>query len=102
MNQDRFAGIIGLAPKSSEKQLEAFVEQVKQINRFSETDQLDSMFSFYLTSKPNQPGSFVTFGGYDLSKYAKPGAKKDDIFWGTLVHSERYWTLNMAQISLNE
>lgn len=60
------------------------------------------MFSFYLTSKPNQPGSFVTFGGYDLSKYAKPGAKADDIFWGTIVHSERYWTLNMAQVSLNE
>jgi hypothetical protein len=60
------------------------------------------MFSFYLTSKPNQPGSFVTFGGYDLSKYARLGAKPDDIFWGKIVSSERYWTLNMASVALSD
>lgn len=66
--QDRFAGIIGLAPRSSEKQLEAFVGQVHTLNTFSETgdNKLDPMFSFYLTSVPNMDGSFVTFGGYDL------------------------------------
>lgn len=38
VDQDRFAGIIGLAPKSSEQQLRAFIAQVTEINRFSTED----------------------------------------------------------------
>jgi len=36
--QDRFAGIVGLAPKSSERELKAFISQVDDINKFSEKD----------------------------------------------------------------
>ena len=36
------------------------------IDEIRETDQLDAMFSFYFTKIPNEAGSFVTFGGYDL------------------------------------
>ena len=60
------------------------------------------MFSFYLTSKPNQGGSFVTFGGYDLAQYARAGSKADDIFWGQIIPQEKYWTLNMASVGLND
>jgi hypothetical protein len=38
VDQDRFAGIIGLAPKSSEQQLRAFIQQVTEVNRFSAED----------------------------------------------------------------
>ena len=38
VEQDRFAGIIGLAPKSSEEHLRAFIAQVTEINRFSTED----------------------------------------------------------------
>ena len=60
------------------------------------------MFSFYLTSKPNEAGSAVTFGGYDLKMYAREGATPDDIYWAKTINNEKYWTLNMAQISLND
>ena len=83
VEQDRFAGIIGLAPKSSEKQLQAFVTQVHDINRFSTEDQLNSQFSFYLSTGDD---SSITFGGYDLAQYAKPGSKKEDVFWSNILH----------------
>ena len=36
--------------------------------------EFDQMFSIYLSNDGKSPGD-VTFGGYDLDKYAKKGAK---------------------------
>lgn len=99
MAQDRFAGIIGLSPKSSEQKLPSFVSQVHEINRFSTEDQLSPQFSFYITTGDD---SQITFGGYDLHQYAKSGAKDDDIFWASILRQEKYWTVNMDLAGLAE
>jgi len=41
----------------------------------------------------------VTFGGYDVQKYSK-GKTDKDVFWANTVHGEKFWTLNMGDISL--
>ena len=38
VENDRFAGIIGLSPRSTEKALEPFVAQVQETNKISLTD----------------------------------------------------------------
>ena len=58
---------------------------------------MNSQFSFYLSTGDD---SSITFGGYDLAQYAKPGAKKEDVFWSNILHQEKYWTVNMGQIGL--
>lgn len=80
VENDRFAGIIGLAPTSTEKNLQAFMKQLQQINTFGEKDSLQAMFSVFLSKTPEEDGS-ITFGGYDLAQYAKSGATENDIFW---------------------
>jgi hypothetical protein len=42
----------------------------------------------------------VTFGGYDVALYAKPGKTEKDVFWANTVKNEKFWTLNMGSISL--
>lgn len=42
----------------------------------------------------------VTFGGYDVEKYSKPGKTEKDVFWADTVHGEKFWTLNMGAVSL--
>ena len=42
----------------------------------------------------------VTFGGYDVSLYAKPGKTEKDVFWANTVKGEKFWTLNMREVSL--
>ena len=56
------------------------------------------MVSFYLSKTPKEQG-MVTFGGYDVAKYSKGKAEKD-VFWADTVHGEKYWTLNMGDVSL--
>jgi hypothetical protein len=99
VSQDRFAGIIGLAPRSSESQLGAFIDQVKQINFSSKQDALSPLFSFYLSRNPSEDGR-ITFGGYDIANFAQPGKKEADIFWGKAVPYERYWTLPMNKLTI--
>ena len=38
----------------------------------------------------------ITFGGYDVSRYAKQGMKDADIFWAQMSDSEKYWTVPMV------
>jgi len=99
VSQDRFAGIIGLAPGSTEASLGTFLDQVKEINYSSKKDALSPLFSFYLSRTPSEDGR-VTFGGYDIASFAKPGKTEQDIFWGTTVPYEKYWTLPMSKVSL--
>lgn len=42
----------------------------------------------------------VTFGGYDVAQFSKPGKTEKDIFWAKSVAGEKYWTLNMGDVSL--
>jgi len=52
------------------------------------------MFSFYLSKDVSESG-YVTFGGYNLAQFAKPGSKDEDIFWASIVPQEKFWTLYM-------
>lgn len=49
VSRDRFGGIIGLAPVSTEHALRAFVDQVSSNNFFSKKTEIDPKFSFYLS-----------------------------------------------------
>jgi len=99
VENDRFAGIIGLAPTSTEKNLQGFMKQLAQINQFGEKDSLQALFSVFLSKTPEEDGS-ITFGGYDLAQYAKSGATENDIFWGKVNQNENYWTLGMSGAGL--
>jgi len=35
----------------------------------------------------------ITFGGYDLEKYAKKGLTEKDIVWWDLTHNKQYWII---------
>jgi len=59
------------------------------------------MFSFYLSKDPAQDGR-VTFGGYDVASFAKPGSTDKDIFWSDAIRGERYWTLGMSGVALED
>lgn len=64
------------------------------INRFSTSDQLKPQFSVYLSPIKEEDGS-ITFGGYDVARYAKKGSTDADIFWSSTYDGERYWTVPM-------
>jgi len=54
----------------------------------------------FLSNKPEDPGK-ITFGGYDLAKYAKAGSTDQDIFWSDLAHARTYfWTIKMGPMTL--
>ena len=55
------------------------------------------MFSLYLSNKLDINGK-ITFGGYDLSKYAKKGSKESDIFWMDQSINEAYWAVNSKSV----
>lgn len=59
------------------------------------------MFSVYLSKTPKINGS-ITFGGYDLAQYAKPGLTDHDIFWADVSKQEHYWTICMTQAGLED
>jgi hypothetical protein len=44
----------------------------------------------------------VTFGGYDLSQFAKPGSGDSDIFWSKMIKNEKYWTTAMSDVGLKD
>ena len=50
------------------------------------------MFSFYFGKGSGSSGN-LKFGGYDLEKYAKAGAKDEDIKWNKLVEESEGWTI---------
>lgn len=50
------------------------------------------MFSFYLSKGAGSEGN-LKIGGYNLAKYARPGATNDDIIWNPVVDDG--WTIPM-------
>jgi len=51
------------------------------------------MFSIYLSNDPKVKGK-VTFGGYDLPKFAKKGSQESDVAWFDQSANEQYWAVN--------
>jgi hypothetical protein len=43
----------------------------------------------------------VTFGDYDVKRFAKTGLSDKDVFWGKAVQGESYWTLNLKDAALS-
>jgi len=72
---------------------------VTQINHASPSDQLSPLFSFYLSKTPSEDG-YVTFGGYDIGRFAKPGSSESSVFWAEISTFEKLWTLPMNSPAL--
>lgn len=51
------------------------------------------MLSVYLSNDPKVKGK-ISFGGYDLKKYAKKGSTEKDVFWADQAPNEHYWAVN--------
>jgi len=58
------------------------------------------MFSFYLSNDKKSNGKII-FGGYDL-KWAKPDAKKEDIFWLKQSGNTNYWSVNGNKVQVGK
>lgn len=43
----------------------------------------------------------VTFGGYDVPRFAKDGLTDNDVFWSKIVRDEKMWTLDINGISMS-
>ena len=72
------------------------------LNQVSSTKVIDTVFSFFLT-KNEKPGSILTFGGYNVEKFAKEGLKESDVKWFDIdKQNMQYWSIPMGgdQISL--
>jgi len=54
--------------------------------------EFDQVFSIYLSNDAKSPGD-ISFGGYDLDKFAKKGK---NIVWADQSSNEAYWALNTA------
>jgi len=91
LDRDKFSGIIGLSPNLvGAKNLNGFLNQV-QSNKV-----IDPVFSFYLT-KNEKPGSTLTFGGYNIDKFAKDGLKESDVKWfDSDKENMQYWSIPMG------
>lgn len=59
---------------------------------------LSPIFSFYLGKGASSSG-MLTFGGYDLEKYAE-SSKPSDIFWSKASDFEKYWSISMDTVAL--
>jgi len=101
-------GLIGLAPiVSKEKELKeplnngipGFIAQLK--NDESYKADFATQFSIYLSTNEGA-GSAMSFGGYDLSKFARSGAKDSDVQWADIGANEAYWTMNSKASSFGD
>ena len=87
-------GLIGLAPVAhvSKKKIPGFIQQLKSNPDF--TNNFEQMFSIYLSSNSATPGG-ITFGGYDIQKYAKSG---QEINWIAQSDLSAYWAVNSKSV----
>ena len=42
----------------------------------------------------------ITFGNYDIEKFAKKGLTTSDMFWASLIDSPYYWTVGLDDVSM--
>lgn len=102
------SGIVGLAPTpATASELETplkgnvagFVAQLRNSKKYN--DQFKEMFSIYLSNDFESKGK-ITFGGYDLDKYAKKGSTEKDIFWADQARNEQYWAINNKDVTFGK
>lgn len=102
------SGIVGLAPTpASDAELKTplagnvagFVAQLRNSKKYN--DQFKEQFSIYLSNDFKSKGK-ITFGGYDLAKYAKKGSTEKDIFWADQARNEQYWAINNKAVTFGE
>jgi saccharopepsin len=98
IEKDKFSSIVGLGPKSDVGRMPSFIEQVAGLGGVGGEDDVAPIFSIFLTNKDQTNGA-ITFGGYDLPKYAQSGKTEGDVFWAEMAHAQTYfWVMNMGDI----
>jgi len=70
-----------------------FIAQLRVNGDFNK--EFDQFFSIYLSNDGSSPGD-ISFGGYDLDKFAKSGAK---IIWADQSANEAYWAVNTNSVN---
>lgn len=100
VGKDRFVGLIGLAPKNDNNNLPSFMSQIHPgLAAEGNSTTLSPLFSIFLSKNSGEEGA-ITFGGFDVDLYGKPGKKASDIFWIGTSPAEKYWTAGMDSVSL--
>ena len=98
IDKDKFSGIVGLGPASDVGRLPSFIEQIAGLGGVGGEAEMEPIFSIFLTNKDGVPGK-ITFGGYDVEKFAAPGKTEKDVFWASMAHAATYfWVMNMGEI----
>ena len=91
------SGLIGIAPTPPGSQqlidpmnygVAGFIAQLKVSQEFNK--EFDQIFSIYLSNDGLTPGD-ISFGGFDLDKFAKKDKK---LIWADQSTNEAYWAAN--------
>lgn len=102
------SGIVGLAASpATEKEIKdplagnvaGFVAQLRLSKKYN--DSFKEQFSIYLSNDFKSKGK-ITFGGYNLEKYAKKGSTEKDIFWADQARNEQYWAINNKGVTFGK
>jgi len=99
------SGIFGLSPQPAQdeelkdplnKSVPGFVSQLRNSKKYN--DKFNELFSIYLSNDTKKKGK-ITFGGYDVAKYAKKGLGEKDVFGADQAKNENYWAINNKEVS---
>jgi len=102
IDKDKFSGIVGLGPASDVGRLPSFIEQIAGLGGAGGEAEMAPIFSIFLTNKDGTNGK-ITFGGYDVEKFAAPGKTEKDVFWASMAHAATYfWVMNMGEIGFSD
>lgn len=85
----RSSGIVGLSPNHYENAADLFIEKMKKTGAIDE-----AIFSMSIGMGDIQ--SKITFGGYNLDKFAE-----GPIQWHDIVQGSRYWEIGLRKISFS-
>jgi hypothetical protein len=102
IDKDKFSGIVGLGPASDVGRLPSFIEQIAGLGGAGGEAEMAPIFSIFLTNKDGTAGK-ITFGGYDVEKFAAPGKTEKDVFWASMAHAATYfWVMRMGDIGFGD
>ena len=73
-------GLIGLSPEIYENKLNSFIHQLRDHGG------IQPIFAMFIPKHWHYDGK-ITFGGYDLKKYAIKGSTEEDIIWWNLTNN---------------
>lgn len=85
----RASGIVGLSPNHFENAADLFIQKMKKTGAIDE-----AIFSMSIGMGDIQ--SKITFGGYNLEKFAK-----GPIQWHDIVYGSRYWEIGLKKIKFS-